>query len=337
MRKSVGCGMLFLTAVLLGACEDEPDIFYPDAIENSIAVTLTKPKPGSILLDSATVDLELSSSDHIQRVEYYLDGTLLCTRVETPWTFLWNVRPLMANSTHSLQAKVFSDLNTMGQSPSIQVTTKRSYHALHLDGSSDFVLFPASSRLGTVQNALTVEAWVRIESSLSGGAVVACGGDYSVAILPSGKVAVTMPNINRLPNGVFYGNSPLPAGSWHHIAVSYDGHSETIFIDGQMDASMLASGNVSSNKLPSDLTLGAQVRENNSQPSSLFTGSIGELKIWNVGRTRSEVQKDMFCLTPRTEPGLLAYWEMDSNVNDLCTGGNAGLLYGSPIYLTFVP
>jgi hypothetical protein len=65
--------------------------------------------------------------------------------------------------------------------------------------------------------------------------------------------------------------------------------------------------------------------------NSLFHGKIAEVRIWNIARTQTEIQSDMFTQLSGTETGLVGYWPFDEGsgmiVNDHSENENTGYLH----------
>jgi hypothetical protein len=61
-----------------------------------------------------------------------------------------------------------------------------------------------------------------------------------------------------------------------------------------------------------------------------FAGGINELRIWEVARTREQIQQSMCIELSGTEPGLVGYWKFNEaggqTAYDSSVGGNDGRL-----------
>ncbi|MGL5511061.1 MAG: LamG domain-containing protein, partial [Microcoleaceae cyanobacterium] len=67
---------------------------------------------------------------------------------------------------------------------------------------------------------------------------------------------------------------------------------------------------------PSQIQSKSSVYKNSIAGDNLFTGTVDEVRIWNIARTAGEIQDSM--LTPLTgeEQGLVGYWPFENNTND---------------------
>jgi hypothetical protein len=65
-----------------------------------------------------------------------------------------------------------------------------------------------------------------------------------------------------------------------------------------------------------------------------FDGGIDEVRIWNVARTREQIQNDMHWELSGSEPGLVAYYKFNEgsgqSASDSTVYGNHGILGLSP-------
>ncbi|MCX6132229.1 MAG: T9SS type A sorting domain-containing protein [Ignavibacteriales bacterium] len=205
---------------------------------------------------------------------------------------------------------------------------------MNLDGSSAYVILPSSSTLTSFTNKITIESWVKVNAYL--GNVITSGNEneFALAVLDSGRVGVTMTLVNHQANGSFIGNRKVPLGQWCHIAFSYDGTTESIFVNGVLDTSYSTSGNVCTSSYQENITIGGYTWSNYSQHSSFLNGVVEELRVWNVARTASQIQANMNRTVGSSETGLVGYWKFDNNVNDSSPNGNNGTSYGHTQFIT---
>lgn len=85
------------------------------------------------------------------------------------------------------------------------------------------------------------------------------------------------------------GRSLVPNdGQWHHIAGTYDGSEMRVYLDGVLDGSMAAEGDI--DRIDSDVWLGRLV--DGSYP---FTGSMDEVRIYERSLSEDEVKQIYRC------------------------------------------
>jgi hypothetical protein len=124
-------------------------------------------------------------------------------------------------------------------------------------------------------------------------------------------------------------NKRLKKDQWHHIALTYDlsTHEMILYVNGKEQGST-----VQGSAATMDLT-----RISGTNPttrffigkswsdSRYFSGEMCEARIWNVVRTKEELNTFKYEVSPDT-PGLLAYWKFDegegSIVHDHTGNGN---------------
>jgi Concanavalin A-like lectin/glucanases superfamily len=192
-------------------------------------------------------------------------------------------------------------------------------NALNFNGSSSSVMtIPDNSSLD-ISSAITLEAWVYATSNSGTQDVVSKSSNTQ----NSGYI------FPRTDDGwahtVFYlyvgGWQTLSAvypslNAWHHLAATYDGATMKVYIDGVLSASQALTGTIFTNT--NALALGVQ-------PGyyEYFTGSVDEVRVWNLARTQAQIQAAMNMeLNPATQTGLAAYYTFDQGI---AGGTNTGL------------
>jgi hypothetical protein len=181
--------------------------------------------------------------------------------------------------------------------------------ALSFDGVNDFARTQTTAANIPVGNtAYTQEFWVNIQGwpEYSGG--------YNGFLLSRGTegphhgVHIVLMNhhiglTHWMPDrdtGV-----ELEDHRWYHIATTYDGSTEKLYVDGQLrwEAPLTTGLNVQ----PTPITLG----RHNNYYSYYFQGLLDEVRIWNTVRTTEEIAANANRQIDPGSPGLVAYWRMD--------------------------
>jgi hypothetical protein len=160
--------------------------------------------------------------------------------------------------------------------------------ALSFDGTGSRVDLPA---LGTFyKTAFTYEAWVYKGSSKLDAAVVGTwtpsgqGGPMLWVDHVVGDYYLTL-NQGGLSTYLDSGRKPL-VGQWQHVAVTYDGSTARIYVDGTEVASKAFSGNVGDSNV---WRIGAY----GASPAGFFDGLIDEVRIYKQALTASQIQTDL--------------------------------------------
>jgi len=183
------------------------------------------------------------------------------------------------------------------------VTTGKFNNALQFNGSNAWATVPDSNTLD-LTTGMTVEAWVR--PSTSGGT------NWQTAVVKeqTGNLAYGIyentnqgkPEAEVFVGGATHavnGTAALPAGTWSHLAATYDGANIKLYVNGTMVAQAAASGSIITSTQP--LRIGG-----NNIWGERFTGLIDEVRVYNRALTSGEIQGDMVrSITPDVTPPTL--------------------------------
>ncbi len=131
------------------------------------------------------------------------------------------------------------------------------------------------------------------------------------------------------------GTSVIPDNTWIHIACTYDGSMIKLYVNGTLESSVAASGNINTNNQP--LIIGRNLLNSWND----WFGSIDDVRVWNIARTEQEIQDNMNRRLIGNEQGLVGYWKFDemsgTTANDSSGNGNTGTLIGNPTWVNGVP
>lgn len=157
----------------------------------------------------------------------------------------------------------------------------------------------------------TIEFWVNVPNSMNDGNThqfVSEGSDGLAFYLGYGSDGT-------IQGGDVWGATPstgvpMPFGTWTHIAMTFDGLTAILYVNGDSVANSL--GYFFTDGAP--LTLGAQV-----DASQRFTGQMDEMKIWTVARSRAQIRGDFFGSPDLSDNTLFAYFMMNDGSGTLVT------------------
>jgi len=149
----------------------------------------------------------------------------------------------------------------------------------------------------------TIEFWVNVPDSMNDGNVhqfVSEGSDGLAFYLGYGSDGT-------IQGGDAWGATPstgipMRFGTWTHIAMTFDGLTAILYVNGDPVAN--SAGYFFTDGAP--LTLGSQVNL-----SQFLAGQMDELKIWNVARSRAQIRGDFFGSPNLSDITLLAYLAMN--------------------------
>jgi hypothetical protein len=159
--------------------------------------------------------------------------------------------------------------------------------ALSFDGVNDWVTVADTNALDLV-NGMTLEAWVYPTNASSTRDVLikeGAGADiYNLYArnwrgLPEANVFVA--GSNRTTEG-----SVLPTNTWTHLAATYNGNVVQLYVNGTLQSSTSASGQISTSN-------GALRIGGNSLWGEYFAGLIDEVRIYNFALSQPQIQSDM--------------------------------------------
>ncbi|MBF8151285.1 leucine-rich repeat protein [Winogradskyella sp. F6397] len=182
---------------------------------------------------------------------------------------------------------------------------------LNFDGVDDYV---SLANTYTSLTDFTIEAWIKTDKD---GIIILSNSGYDSSLLAvsNGKLTYTT---GRHGYGGFnlISNENVDDNNWHHVAlttssISTNGEA-SLYIDGALDA----SGTFGIYTVPmGSLTIG-------SPSTSHFSGSIDELRIWDVVRTATEIDNAKSSEVQCTEAGLVASYQFNKGMH---AGENIGI------------
>ncbi len=161
--------------------------------------------------------------------------------------------------------------------------------ALAFDGDGDYVDIGKDPSFD-IKNQITVSAWIKVNAfDRNWQAIVAKGdrawrlqrnaGESTLEFACSGLV---VPGTDW---GQIYGNADVNDGHWHHIAGVYDEEKIYLYIDGNLDASAEAPGNIRVNDEP------VYIGENSQTPNRFWNGLIDDVRIYSYALSAEEISK----------------------------------------------
>jgi N-acetylneuraminic acid mutarotase len=199
-------------------------------------------------------------------------------------------------------------------------------YTLDFDGSNDYVQgsdagFPSGN------SARTMMAWMKTTKT-GNGSIVEYGNvsnSQRSGMLCLGNRLYFVGEFNDLQGSIIIND-----GNWHHVAVSHDGDTTKLYVDGMLDVAAAKTLSTSLNYFRIGM------RGNNI--SEQFDGNIDEVSIWSTALDQNQIREWMtkkLNVSHDSINNLLAYYRFDENSGsrlfDLA-GGNDGTLINSPTW-----
>src|SRR5436305_8484936 len=184
--------------------------------------------------------------------------------------------------------------------------------------TSGYVLIPDSPALNPTA-AFTFEAWVNVTDA--DGCSSIAGKDWHLSWWV-GICGTTLRSYLRGSTSQRNGGALNPH-EWSHIAVVFDGTNRYHYVNGELVATFLEPGPLTTSSAPVEI---------GSDFSWAHTpaGTIDEVRLWNVARTQAQIRDGMRGLAS-APPGLVALWPFNFSANDV-VGGHNGTLQGTATY-----
>lgn len=179
--------------------------------------------------------------------------------------------------------------------------------ALHLDGKDNNV----RTGIGFLTGSWTLEAWIKgDDNSWKDLEVIFGGGEYSLTnradylplVIEKGRLHSTWPDL---------WSEEILDDQWHHVAVSCDGVTTRLFLDGKIVDSKTTAMSV----LPGALGV------NEGEPTT-FGGLLDEVRIWNSAIPTETLKEWMGKPLEPNHPQfktLVAYYNFDDGIEDVST------------------
>ncbi len=205
--------------------------------------------------------------------------------------------------------------------------------ALEFDGVDDYLETPITNLGGS---ALTVEYWFRGSSLQSAVRQQSTGGYIVSGHNGSHILSFDGGTSNGLPVG-----AAATDGLWHHVAMTWTQNTVNGFasyLDGQL-VDRRNSANVAIPNIDAKLLIGSY-----GGTSQFTSGTLDEIRIWNVARSNEEIRANMNRRLAGTETGLVACYSFDEGFGETAVDSSSGARnaafkpeHAGPIYVQGIP
>lgn len=198
-------------------------------------------------------------------------------------------------------------------------------NALSFDGVNDRVNCGSAASLNITGTQITLEAWIYPTAwranVFEGGIIVKEGGNSGYMLRAGAGGTLNFAISRSTPSAGFNelnsAAGTLSLNTWQHVAGTYDGTTQRLFLNGAQVASATPAAS------PIVTTANAMyVGGWATDDSRCFVGKIDEARVWNVARNPATLASTVNQKLCGTESGLVAYYQFDQGQDG---ANNAGI------------
>jgi len=202
---------------------------------------------------------------------------------------------------------VYDDTLCVGTSPVLPHG-----RSLSLDGNGDYMTLEANDNYYLGTDDFTIELWAYLRSGVS--------YQHFLAMNDQNTFGFKADNTNKIV--YFYSSSYSTYGDinatynydeWTHISLVRNGNIAYIYINGELAGTKSGFNNI----FPENV-----LKIGNGIGSEYTDGYLDDIRIWNVARTQSEIQDNMYIELTGNESGLIGYWKFNETVKDYSVTDN---------------
>jgi hypothetical protein len=231
----------------------------------------------------------------------------------------------------------------LGQSVNITASAATKGNAIDFNGASgNYITIPNSSAISLAGSSnFTVSAWVypranKHQQILFHGLGCSSWNNWTLSLggfeagnewWPKKLGFIFLTGNGSGPNYVAAADTVIP-NQWVHVAVTYDGSTLKLYLNGVLNNTASASGTPWNS--PENLYVGFDPGCGGRIP---YNGKLDEVQIWNKTRTATEISNSYRGLASPSSSNLVGYWRFDENngknVYDVTSNANYGTITGT--------
>ncbi len=227
--------------------------------------------------------------------------------------------------------------------------------ALQFNGSSQHVTFGPAPALGA--SAFTLETWFK-RTGAGVGTNTGNGGIASaIPLITKGRAEAEGSNVDMNyffgidattgtlvadfedmatgQNHPVTGSTVVSSNVWHHAAVTYDGQTWTLYLDGVRDATLTLAAPTAPRSDSIQHAALATAMNSTGVAAGFFQGMLDESRIWNVARSERQIRATRDTALS-SGGGLIGRWGMSEGSGTVLhdsTGSTDGSLVGGPAWV----
>ncbi len=158
--------------------------------------------------------------------------------------------------------------------------------ALEFDGDGDY-LDCGDNEVLQAQDQITLACWFRVATFTRNWATILAKGDDSYRLSrgeSNYSIHFGFQGTVSSPYSWFDGRKRVNDDQWHHAAGVYDGTEARIYIDGELDASQPATGQINASDYP------LYIGENPQTTGRYWNGLIDDVRVYNQALSEEKIQ-----------------------------------------------
>lgn len=128
-------------------------------------------------------------------------------------------------------------------------------------------------------------------------------------------------------NHPVYGTTMITNDVWHHAAATYDGTTWRLYLDGNLEATLVVNAAPRSDTIQ-HAGLGTMI-ESDGTVNGHFQGVLDEVRIWNYARTRAQIISTINSQINTAQTGLVARWSLNEGTGTVVNGSAGTTVNGT--------
>ncbi len=124
-------------------------------------------------------------------------------------------------------------------------------------------------------------------------------------------------------------DSSLVTNKWQHVAVTYSLSNQLmdVYIDGKLQALSLDNSSIFESPI-SDDSYDTLILGNNYSGLRSLVGNLDEVRMWNIFKSKEEIEENLYSYLEGNEPGLILYWKMNEGNGEILEDNSQNHLGG---------